>query len=231
MIKNIIPCFIIVLLALGCSKKVPPYTISRVTKTDTATKLSVNITGRLKWAELLGITSKIKADSAQLPNLQLYFMLPGHNDKSTGTNNFYAIARYPKTSQVTMQDTTKDADGNTVRLSILGLSAEKAKHLLSLNPDDLNGKNIIGRFIDDNNHTLIVPFTDIADGKKETYIIELDTLGNVVSRTIPLVDKRDGVEKLHVTQRGDYITIKDSVLTQYSVDDLGLPYNSIKAGI
>ncbi|MEO3404380.1 hypothetical protein AAFN85_10780 [Mucilaginibacter sp. CAU 1740] len=231
MIKNYIPCLIIVLLALGCTKKVPPYTISRVTKTDTATKLTVNITGRLKWAELLSITSKIKADSANLPNLQLDFMLPGHNDKSTGANNFYAIARYPKTDQVTMQDTTKDADGTTVRLNIIGLSSEKVKHLLSLNPEDLKGKNIIGRFIDDNNHTLIVPFTDIADGKKETYIIELDTLGNVVSRTIPKVDSSDGVEKLHVTERGDYITIKDSVLTQYSIDDLGLPYNSTKAGI
>ena len=231
MIKNFIPCLIIILLALGCSKKVPNYTISRVTKTDTATKLTVNITGRLKWAELLSITSKIKADSASLPNLQLYFMLPGHNDKSTGANNFYAIARYPKTEQLSMQDTTKDGDGNTVRLSIMGLSTQKAKQLLSLNPEDLNGKNIIGRFIDDNNHTVIVPFTEIEDGKKETKIIELDTLGNIVSRTIPLVDSRDGAEKLHVTQRGDYITIKDSVLTQYSIDDLGLPYNSIKAGI
>lgn len=231
MIKNFIPCLIIILLALGCSKKVPNYTISRVTKTDTATKLTVNIPGRLKWAELLSITSKIKADSAKLPNLQLYFMLPGHNDKSTGANNFYAIARYPKTEQLSMQDTTKDGDGNTVRLSILGLSAQKAKHLLGFNPEDLNGKNIIGRFIDDNNHTVIVPFTEIEGGKRETKIIELDTLGNIVSRTIPLVDSRDGAEKLHVTQRGDYITIKDSVLTQYSIDDLGLPYNSIKAGI
>lgn len=231
MIKNILPCLIIVLLALGCSKKVPQYSISRVTKSDTATKLTVNITGRLKWAELLSITSKIKADSASLPNLQLDFMLPGHNDKSTGPNTFYAIARYPKTDQLTMQDTTKDSNGNTVRVNILGLSAQKVQHLLSLNPDDLKGKNIIGRFIDDNNHTLIVPFTDIADGKKETYIIEMDTLGNVVSRTIPKVDSSEGIEKLHVTERGDYITIKDSVLTQYSVDDLGLPYNSTKAGI
>jgi len=232
MIKNIFPCLIIMLVAFGCTKKnVPHYTISRVTKSDTATKLTVKIDGRLKWAELLSITSQIKADSAKLSNLQLYFLLPGHNDKSTGANSFYAVARYPQGDKVTIQDTTKDADGNTVRLSITGISAEVAKHLLTLDPKELAGKSIVGRFVDDNNHTLIVPFTDIVDGKKELYVIELDTAGKVVSATIPEVDNKDGIEKYLVTHRGDYITIKDSVLTQYSVDDLGLPYNSIKAGI
>lgn len=232
MIKNIFACLIIMLVAFGCTKKnVPHYTISRVTKSDTATRLTVKIDDRLKWTELLSITSQIKADSAKLSNLQLNFLLPGHNDKSTGANTFYAVARYPQGDKVTMQDTTKDADGNTVRLNILGLSPEKAKYLLDLNPADLDGKNIIGRFIDDNNHTVIVPFTDMAGGKKETYIIELDTTGTVVSRTIPLMDNRDGIEKLHVSQAGDYITIKDSVLTQYAAHDMGLPYNSMKAGI
>ncbi|MDB5150425.1 MAG: hypothetical protein JWQ57_4445, partial [Mucilaginibacter sp.] len=128
MIKNIFACFIIMLVAFGCTKKnVPHYTISRVTKSDTATKLTVKIDGRLKWSELLSITSQIKADSAKLSNLQLYFLLPGHNDKSTGANSFYAVARYPQGNNVTIQDTTKDADGNTVRLNIAGVSAEIAK--------------------------------------------------------------------------------------------------------
>jgi hypothetical protein len=59
----------------------------------------------------------------------------------------------------------------------------------------------------------------------------LDTTGKVVSATIPTVVTKDGIEKWFVTDRGDYITIKDSILTQYSIDDLGIPYNSIKSGL
>ena len=220
------------MVTFGCTKKeVPHYTISRVVKSDTASKLTVNIKGRLNQADLLSITSKIKADSAALPNLQLCYLLPGHNDKNTIVNNFYAIAKYPNTAVVNMQDTLKDADGNVVRLKITGLSDKAAKELLALNPKEIQGKNVLGRFVDDNNQTVIIPFTEPNDPKKELYIIELDAAGKVVSATVPMLDNKDGVEKWVVSHRGDYCTIKDSVLTQYSVDDLGLPYNSIKSGI
>ncbi|MEN0056376.1 MAG: hypothetical protein AAGC65_22040 [Mucilaginibacter sp.] len=230
--KNFVFCLMAMLVIVGCSKKeVPHYTISRLVKSDTANMLTVNIGKRLSQADLLSIAAKVKSDSSALTNLQLRYLLPGHNDKNTGENNFYAIAKYPNKGNVTMQDTLKDADGNEVRLRITGLTEQVAKQLLALNPKEVQGKNILGRFVDDYNETVIIPFTDATDPKKEIYIIELDTTGKVVSATVPMIDKKDGVEKLVVTHRGDYCTLKDSVLTQYSIDDLGLPYNSIKSGI
>ncbi|MBB6110839.1 hypothetical protein SAMN05421821_109146 [Mucilaginibacter lappiensis] len=230
--KNALLCLIIIIVAFGCKKRdVPHYIVSRVVKSDTASKLIVNIGTRLSQTDLLGIAAKIKGDSSALSNLQLCYMLPGHNDKNTGPDNFYAIAKYPNASVTTMQDTLKDVDGNVVRLNIKGLSAQDAKHLLELAPKEIQGKNILGKFIDDSNHTLIVPFTEVNDPKKEVYIIEFDHAGKVVSATVPMRDNKDGIEKLIVTHRGDYCTLKDSILTQYSIDDLGLPYNSIKSGI
>jgi hypothetical protein len=223
---------LIILSAFSCTKKdVPHYTISRVTKSDTASKVIVNINGRLTEAQLISIAGKIKADSSALPNLQLCYLLPGHSDKNTGVNNFYAIAKYPNAQIATMQDTLKDADGNIVRLKIIGVSAQTAKKLIGFHPKELKDQNFFGHFIDDNNHTVIIPFRDLTDPKKEYYILELDTTGKVVSATIPTVINKDGVEKWMVTDRGDYITLKDSILTQYSIDDMGLPYNSIKSNM
>jgi hypothetical protein len=231
--KNFLLCLIVTLVAFGCTKKreVPHYTISKLVKSDTVSKLIVNINKRLSQTDLLSIAAKVKEDSAALTNLQLCYLLPGHNDKNTGDNNFYATAKYPNKDKSTAQDTLKDADGNAVRLQITGLSEHIAKQLLGLNPKEIAGKNILGRFVDDYNQTVIIPFTDANDPKNELYIIELDTAGKVVSATVPMRDNKDGIEKLLVTHRGDYITLKDSVLTQYSIDDLGLPYNSIKSGI
>lgn len=230
--KNIFLYTSILLLACGCTKKdVPYYTISRVTKSDTASKVIVNIKARLTQAQLLSIAGKIRSDSTALPNLQLCYLLPGHSDKNTGSNNFYAVAKYPGAQVTTMQDTLKDTEGNIVRLKITGVSAQTAKKLIGFHPKELKDQNFYGHFIDDNNHTVIIPFRDLTDPKKEYYILELDTTGKVVSATIPTVVKKDGVEKWFVTDRGDYITIKDSVLTQYSIDDLGVPYNSIKSGM
>lgn len=220
------------MLIFGCAKKdVPKYSISRVVKSDTASLLTVNISNRLNETQLLSIASQIKSDSSKLPNLQLCYLLTGHKDKNTSDNNFYAIAKYPNTDRVTMQDTLKDADGNVVRLKITGISAQIAKHLLELNPKEITGKNIVGRFIDDNNQTVIVPFYEPNDPKKELYVMELDTAGKVVSATVPMIVTKDGMERYLVSHRGDYITLKDSILTQYSIDDAGLPYNSIKAGL
>ncbi len=220
------------LLTFGCgNKNVPHYTISKVIKSDTASKVIININGRLSHAELLSIAGKIKSDSSALPNLQVCYLLPGHSDKNTGPNNFYAVAKYPSAQLATMQDTLKDADGNVVRLKISGISAETAKKLIALKPKEISGQKVLGHFIDDNNYTLIIPFIDVVDPKKELYLMELDTAGNVVSRTIPSVVKADGIEKWLVTNRGDYITLKDSILSQYSIDDMGLPYNSIKSGL
>ncbi|GAA3988187.1 hypothetical protein [Mucilaginibacter dorajii] len=223
---------LIILSAFSCTKKeVPHYTISKVTKSDTASKVLVHISSRLTKDQLLSIAGKIKSDSSALPNLQLCYLLPGHSDKNTGANNYYAVAKYPNAQMANMQDTLKDADGNIVRLKITGVSAQTAKKLLALHPKELKDQNFFGHFIDDNNQTVIIPFRDFTDPKKELYILELDTTGKVVSATIPTVVKKDGEERWMVTDRGDYIILKDSVLSQYSIEDLGLPYNSIKSGL
>jgi hypothetical protein len=231
--KNIVAyLFLAVLLASACTKKdVPHYTISKVTKSDTASKVIVNISSRLTQAQLLSIAGKIKTDSSALPNLLLCYLLPGHSDKNTGLNNFYATAKYPSAQLATMQDTLKDSEGNIVRLKITGVSAQTAKKLIGFHPKELKDQNFYGHFVDDNNHTVIIPFRDVTNSKNELYILELDTTGKVVSATIPTVVNKDGVEKWIVTDRGDYVTLKDSVLSQYSIDDMGLPYNSIKSNL
>ncbi len=103
--------------------------------------------------------------------------------------------------------------------------------MLALQPKEIADKNVLGRFIDDYNHTVIIPFNDPSDKKNSLYIIELDSTASVVSRTIPQKVVNDGVEKWLVTKNGDYITLKNNVLTQYAADGLGVPFNSIKSGI
>jgi len=212
-------------------KNIPHYTISKVFKTDTLTTLNVHIDRRMTAGQLMLIAGKLKTDSAAIKNLAIHYLLPGNTDLSAGDNSFYAAARYLKDTEVKSTDSLKDDDGHSVRLKIYGLDSAKAQQLLALQPDVTFGKNILGRFIDDYNHTVIIPFRDPVDKKDEIFIIELDATGKVVSATVPHKKVEDGVEKWLVTQNGDYITIKDSVLAQYPENQLGLPYNSIKSGI
>lgn len=230
-----IKIFIAIVLGIclaACSKKhtpVPHYTISKEFKTDTLTTVNVHIAARFNIAKLLLIAGKVKTDSAAIKNLAIHYLLPGNTDASAGENSYYASARF-LTNNITTNDTLKDGNGNIVRLKIFGLDSAKASKLLSLQPNITIGKNILGRFIDDYNHTVIIPFKDPADKKGDVYIIEADSTGNVVSSTIPQRKTENGVEKWFVTSNGDYMTLKDSVLAQYPTNGLGLPYNSIKSG-
>lgn len=224
-------------LALGffaCSKKqqnVPRYAISKIFKTDTLTTVDVHIAGRFSSSQLVLIAGKIKADSDKIANLSVHYLLPGNTDVSAGDHSFYAAIRYLKDSQVKPTDTIKDDNGNTLRLKIFGLDSAKAGALLALQPDVMVGKKVLGKFVDDYDHTLIIPFKDPTDKKDELFVIELDAMGNIVSSTVPQKDVENGVEKWLVDKNGDYIMIKDSVLAQYSPQDLGLPFNTIKSGI
>ncbi len=218
----------------ACSKtaqNVPHYAVSKVFKTDTLTTVNVHINSRMTAADLLLIAGKLKTDSAKIQNLDVHYLLPGNTDLSAGDNSYYASARYIKDSEVKSTDTLKDDNGDVFRIKIFGLSREKVKTLLSLKPKEIFGKVILGRFIDDYNHTVIIPFNDPLDEKSDLYVIEIDSTAKVVSATMPLKIKDNGIEKWQVTQNGDYITLKDSVLTQYAADGLGVPFNSIKSGI
>jgi hypothetical protein len=224
-------CFSIGFFACKKPQDIPHYTVSKIFKTDTATTVNVHIASRITAQQLVLIAGKVKKDSAQIQNLKINFLLPGNTETSAGENSYYASAKFVNTKQVASYDTLKDDDGNVVRLKIFGLNQTQAKHLLSLQPKEIANKNVMGRFIDDYNHTVIIPFDDPLNEKKEVYIIELDSASKVVSATIPVKVKEGNIEKWLVTQHGDYMTLKDSVLTQYGAEGLGLPFNSIKSGI
>ncbi len=217
----------------ACKKPqdIPHYTVSKIFKTDTATTVNVHIASRMTRQQLVLIAGKVKKDSSQIQNLRISFLLPGNSETSAGDNSYYASAKFIDAAKVASYDTLKDGDGNVLRLKVFGLSQTQAKHLLSLQPKEIANKNVMGRFIDDYNHTVIIPFDDPLDEKKEVYIIELDSAAKVVSATIPVKVKDAGIEKWLVTQHGDYMILKDSVLTQFGADGLGLPFNSIKSGI
>ena len=215
----------------GCGGKhqnVPHYTVSKIFKTDSVTTLNVHINNRITAAQLLLIAGKLKADSAQIKNLEIHYLLPGNTDISMGEHSYYASARILNSGGVKPTDTLKDDNGNVFRIKIFGLDHEQVKRLLALQPNEIVLKNVLGRFVDDYNHTVIIPFTDNKDDLK---IIELDSAGKVVSATMPL-KVRDGMtEKWQVTQQGDYMTLKDSVLKQFPANGFGVPFNSIKSGI
>jgi hypothetical protein len=232
LIKSItIICSIGTLLACGKkAQNIPHYTVSKVFKTDSVTTLNVHIDNRMTASQLLLIAGKVKTDSVKIFNMEIHYLLPGNTETSAGDNSYYASARYVKEGEIKPIDTLKDDNGNVVRLKIFGLNQSQVKHLLSLHPTEITGKDVLGRFIDDYNHTVIIPFKDPTDKKDELYIIELDSTAKIVSATMPYKINDNGTEKWMVTQHGDYITIKDSVLGQFGADGLGLPFNSIKSG-
>jgi hypothetical protein len=228
----IVICLSMVFFACGKkAQNVPHYSVSKVFKTDTVTTVNVHINNRMIAGQLLLIANKLKADSIKIQNLEIHYLLPGNTETSAGDNSYYAFARYLKEIEVKSTDTLKDDNGNVVRLKIFGLNEVQVKHLLSMQPKEIAGKDVLGRFIDDYNHTVIIPFKDPLDKKSNLYIVELDSTSKVVSATMPLKMNDAGIEKWMVTQHGDYLTLKDSVLTQYATDGLGVPFNSIKSGI
>jgi hypothetical protein len=224
----------LICVCFACKKpaqNIPHYTVSKVIKSDSVTTVNVHINTRMTASQLLLIAGKLKKDSAQIQNLKICYLLPGNTDFSAGDNSYYAAARYVKENEVKSTDTLKDNNDNVFRIKIFGLSPQQVKHLLTLQPKEITGENVLGKYIDDYNHTVIIPFNDPMDKKNDLYIIELDSAAKVVSATMPLKAKDGDTEKWLVTQSGDYITLKDSVLTQYAADGLGVPFNSIKSGI
>ena len=153
----------------SCGKKaaiIPPFTVSKIFKTDTLTTVNVHIASRMKLNPLLLIAGKLKTDSAKIQNLEIHYLLPGNAEITAGDNSYYASARYLKENEVKPTDTLKDNNGNNLRITIFGLSAEKAKTLLALKLKEIEGKNILGKFIDDYNHTVIIPFTPAVGQKR-----------------------------------------------------------------
>ena len=115
--KSLVAICLLIML-FSCRKKIqdaPHYTVSKVFKTDTLTTVDVHINNRMALNQLLLIAGKLKADSTQLQNLAIHYLLPGNTDVSAGDNSYYASARYVKDNEVKPADTLKDGNGNALR--------------------------------------------------------------------------------------------------------------------
>ena len=110
------------------------YAITKVFKTDSVTTVNARINSRLTYTQLVAIAGKIKADSVKIQNMEVHYLLPGNADFSSGDNSYYASAKFLKDGQVKAADTTQDYNGDAVRIKIYGLSQQKAKTLLALQP-------------------------------------------------------------------------------------------------
>ena len=220
--------FLLALAACNSEKPTVPYTILKVVKVDDVTKMDVSIPGRLTKQQMLDISAKIKKDSAQYENLQLDYLLPNNSYNNLGGVITYATAAYRPVAKATAADTIRDYNDKILSFEYKGIDPAKAQKLLSIEPAEMVGKALLGKFIDDDLKTLSLIYTDTKD---EKYILELDTAGQVVSAVIPKVIKHNGIDKMVITEHGDYMTLKDSILTMYSSDNPEKPYRTLKRGL
>lgn len=226
--KVLILCLVI--LTACNSKPKTSFQILKSTKIKGGIKLDVQVNSRVSKRELVDIASYIKSDSAQYNNLQVDFILPGNSYANAAGLTVYARAAYHDKTVVSPADTVADKEKNFLSFEFVGFTPEKAKQLLALDSKELAGKQMIGKFIDDATKTI----TLIAEDKQENnqlYILELDSAGTAVSAIAPMEVKTNGLRKMVVSQQGDYMTLKDSILTMFSSTDPQKPYRSIKQNL
>lgn len=229
--KKLLPLLIILTIFCGCTDKpTSPYVISKAIKTKDGEKFDVMLYARLTKPEMVAIASKIKKDSSQYDNLQLDYLLPGNSYKNAGGVTVYAIVDYHEPKNVTPADTVMDLHDNRLRLEFVGFTPVEAKKLFAFKPEGMDGKTLSGKFIDDYTKTISFIYKDSGD-KGQTYILELDTTGKVVSATQPMQVMIKGTQRLVISANGDYCTLQDGTLTLYSSDDPEKPYRTLKAGI
>lgn len=227
--KKILFILSVVLVSCNSNKPTQPYTVTNVAKITDGAKMDVQLNARLTKQQMLDIAGNIRNDSTQYEALELNFLLPGNSYKNTGGVIVYAIAGYQKPGVVAAKDTIRDDDKRLMNFEFVGFTPDAAQHLLSLNPQEMAGKVVLGKFIDDAAGTISIIYDDKKDG--QYYVLEMDGDGKVISATQPIAVTHHGVKKLVVSPRGDFMTVKDSVLTMYSIDEPDKPFRSIKAGI
>jgi hypothetical protein len=209
------------------SKPKTPFRILKSEKIKDGAKLGVQVNNRVSKQEMVDIAAYIKNDSSQYKNLQIDFILPGNSYENKGGVTVYATAAYHDKAVVAPADTVKDNDNNLLSFEFAGLTPGQAKKLLASDPKEMTGKHLIGRFIDDNTKTLTMIYEDKHEDD-QLYILELDTVGKVVSAIRPMEVTAKGIKKMVVSQQGDYMVLKDSILTMYSSTDYDKPFRSIK---
>jgi hypothetical protein len=220
--------FVCLVVLTAChSKPKTPFQVLKSSKIKDGVKLDVQVNGRISKQEMIDIACYIKSDSSAYKNLQVDYILPGNNYENKGGISVYATAAYHDKAIVNPADTVKDNDNDLLSFEFIGFTAAQAKELLAMNPKELAGKQLIGKFIDDATKTITI----ICEDKQEDnqlYILELDALGNVVSAIAPMEVTSKGIKKMVISQQGDYMVLKDSILTMYSSTDYDKPFRSIK---
>jgi hypothetical protein len=220
--------FVCLVVLTAChSKPKTPFQILKSTKIKDGVKLDVQVKDRISKQEMIDIACYIKSDSSDYKNMQVDYLLPGNSYENKGGITVYATAAYHDKAIVNPADTVKDNDNDLLSFEFVGFTAAQAKELLAMNPKELAGKHLIGKFIDDATKTITI----ISEDKHEDnqlYILELDPEGKVVSAVAPMEVTAKGVKKMVVSQQGDYMVFKDSLLTLYSSTDYDKPFRSIK---
>lgn len=228
--KRSLYLFIAIALVACHSKPKTPFQILKSVKIKDGAKLDVQVNGRISKQEMVDIAAYIKSDSSQYNNLQIDYILPGNSYQNKAAITVYATAAYHDKAILAPADTVKDNDNNLLSFEFVGFTAAKAKELLAFDPKDMIGKHIIGKFIDDDTKTISIIYED-KQADNQLYILELDTVGKVVSAIQPMEVTSKGIRKMVVSQQGDYMVLKDSILTMYSSTDYDKPFRSIKQGL
>jgi hypothetical protein len=227
--KKILFLCLVVLTACH-SKPSTPFQLLKVTKIKDGAKMDIQVNGRVSKQQMVEIAAYIKSDSTQYNNLQIDYVLPGNSLKNLGGLSVYATATYHDKAMVTATDTVEDKNKNLLSFEFVGFTPAKAQQLLAFDPKDMAGKHVMGKFIDDNTKTISIIYEDKKEDN-QIYVLELDTVGNVVSAIQTMEVTYKGVKKMVISQRGDYMVLKDSLLTMYSSDDYDKPFRSIKQGL
>ncbi|MES2425879.1 MAG: hypothetical protein V4560_02860 [Bacteroidota bacterium] len=212
------------------SKPKTPFKILKSEKIKDGARIDVQLNARIDKPDMIAIASYIKSDSSQYKNLQIDYILPGNSYQNKGGITVYATATYHDKAVLTPADTVADKNNNLLSFEFTGFTPAKAKELLALDPKEMTGKQLLGKFIDDGTKTITFIYEDKQENN-QLYILELDEAGKVVSAIAPMEVKANGIRKMVVSQQGDYMVLKDSVLTLYSSTDVDKPYRSIKQGL
>jgi hypothetical protein len=227
--KKILFLCLVVLTACH-SKPKTPFQILKSEKIKDGIKLDVQVNGRISKQQMIDIACYIKSDSSDYKNVQVDYLLPGNSYKNKGGVTVYATAAYHDKALVMPADTVKDNDNDLLSFEFVGFTPEQAKQMLAVEHKEMTGKQVIGKFLDDNTKTITIIYED-KQQDNQLYILELDENQQVVSAVQPMEVTVKGVKKMVVSHEGDYMVLKDSILTMYSGADDDQPFRSIKQNL
>ncbi|MFD2865253.1 hypothetical protein [Mucilaginibacter antarcticus] len=212
------------------SKPKTPFEILKSEKIKDGIRLDVQVHNRISKPDLIAIACYLRNDSADYKTLQVDYILPGQSHKNKGGVTVYATATYHDKALVVPADTIRDKNNDLLGFEFVGFSPEQAKKMLTIEHQEMTGKHINGRFLDDATKTTTIIYED-KHNDNQLYILELDADGQVVSAIQPMEVTVKGVKKMVVSREGDYMTLKDSILTMYSGANMNQPFRSLKQSL